>query len=1207
QKKVQLHDLWEKTCVNGSLHESLNELHIILHNLSGTGTSFGFARLTRQARVIEQLIDSILKKEIELNNEQKDQINILVFKLLEELENPKEQADGFLSQVRKGDGGNLIFIVDDDEYFSQKISVDLEAAGYHTMSFSKPEDIFDTPKKPSAILMDMLFSGCEDNGAHIISRYHDKFDDELSIIFVSVCDDLDSRLQAVRCGADYYLQKPINMLHLLHVLDICVHPRRDNPLTVMIVDDDEIILSYYKLTLSSASLDVHTVTKPLESLKTLKSIDPDLIMLDLHMPECSGLELAQIIRQDLNYLSVPILFLTSESSIEQKHIAIDFGADDYLIKPVTPEYLVKMVISRANRYRKFKELSYALKVSNNRNECIINTLADLVWSAEAKTWKLEFISPSVEEMLGISREEILSDPYNWRNFIYINDVDGVCAELEKLKESDSIDLRYRILRKDNSIRLVSEKIYQILDGKGNLIRFDGIIHDITNQEADKHNIKHKLLVESEISAFTKHLLQYNDEQSAYASLLRLFEAKHIQVFHRIPPNSNRPDLYEVGSVGDLDELCDRALVSDNFTELLSSLSQKKIIQHRYFNFKLPETLINTSIPIFLGDLFWGFVNLIGIPSDKSNSEDEAILAAVCDILSYFYERQKRLVEQEIQNRLLKLSSSLSARFLTDENLNLVLIETRRQLKQAVDYNYVFFLKKIKNTITNNIEYRVTFASSTIEGEEDALSSVFYNDFTHFCLEHDHRWSTKFNRNECVVFSRQDLTQYDLSDQLSKITHLVMVPVIYDNELWGIMTLVSENYQHHLKPEHVAVLSSVGNAIGGAILRSYEHLALVEAKNAAQKANVAKSAFLANMSHEIRTPMNAIMGFAQMLRKTNLSDDQRDFADVIIDSGYKLLSIINDILDLSNLEVGKTQLALREGSIDQLVTKLWQQYRPIISAKNIEPELILGQSIPILMMDTDKLTRVLNSILSNAVKFTEQGKICFEVSCQHLQNHRIDLTFRITDSGIGISDDKLGAIFNIFEQVDNSITGRYGGMGLGLGLSARIVKMLGGTIEVDSAVNIGTTFTIRIPFEKAKADSTPIMANNYSGRPEIKILIVEDNKINRMLLRKLLEPLKYTLITAENGQIAIDMLKEYPDIKLIIMDVHMPVMSGYLASEKIKADSKTSHIPIIALTASVLKEDIERCREAGMDDFLEKPVQVSRLFGVLEKWLAHKES
>jgi len=432
--------------------------------------------------------------------------------------------------------------------------------------------------------------------------------------------------------------------------------------------------------------------------------------------------------------------------------------------------------------------------------------------------------------------------------------------------------------------------------------------------------------------------------------------------------------------------------------------------------------------------------------------------------------------------------------------------------------------------------------------------------------------------------------------------MVLVPVLYSSKPWGTICLVSTSRKHHLKKEHLAVLTSIGNSIGGAILRSHEHFVLVEARDAAQKANVAKSAFLANMSHEIRTPMNAILGFAQMLKTTNLNDVQADFANVIIDSGYKLLSIINDILDLSNLEVGKTQVTPSECSVDQIVNKIWTQYRPIIAAKNIVPELFVQDDIPLLMIDIEKVTRVLLSILSNAVKFTETGRITFQTSYREISDIMGELTFRVSDTGIGISEDKLGAIFNIFEQVDNSITRRYGGMGMGLGLSAKIVKILDGAISVQSNVNQGAEFTISIPFTKAVAAPMLIDSHNQINDHSGTVLIVEDNKINRMLLIKLLEPLNLNILSAENGELALAALESNPHIDAILMDVHMPIMSGFVATKRIKQNPKTSEIPVIALTASVLKDDIRHCQDAGMDDFLEKPVQINKLFSVLKKWI-----
>ena len=230
--------------------------------------------------------------------------------------------------------------------------------------------------------------------------------------------------------------------------------------------------------------------------------------------------------------------------------------------------------------------------------------------------------------------------------------------------------------------------------------------------------------------------------------------------------------------------------------------------------------------------------------------------------------------------------------------------------------------------------------------------------------------------------------------------------------------------------------------------------------------IAKNAFIANVSHEIRTPMNAIMGFAQMLQSTKLDPKQADYVDVILDSGKKLLIIINNLLDLSNLQVGKTSVHPGDFDLTAVINRLWNHYRPLIIAKNIKPHLECPEYLPILRTDAEKLERILSFILSNALKFTFQGCICLRVSFESIEGEKAKLSFEVEDTGCGISEDRLSCIFDSFEQADNSITREYAGLGLGLSLSAKLVNLLGGHIGATSTVGKGSCFHFSIPVETA---------------------------------------------------------------------------------------------------------------------------------------------
>ena len=228
---------------------------------------------------------------------------------------------------------------------------------------------------------------------------------------------------------------------------------------------------------------------------------------------------------------------------------------------------------------------------------------------------------------------------------------------------------------------------------------------------------------------------------------------------------------------------------------------------------------------------------------------------------------------------------------------------------------------------------------------------------------------------------------------------------------------------------------------------------------------AKSAFIANISHEIRTPMNAILGFAQMLQNTKLNDKQADYVDVIIDSGKKLLVIISNLLDLSNLQLGKTSINPRPCKVAEMANKIWHHFQPLIQAKNLNAVMECSSDIPIVELDCEKVERVLSFIISNAIKYTSIGFVALRIYCKSASESDFTLCFEVADSGIGIEEEKLNNIFDIFEQADNSITRPYGGLGIGLGLSRQIVLLLGGSISVQSTPHAGSRFFVEIPVNK----------------------------------------------------------------------------------------------------------------------------------------------
>lgn len=381
--------------------------------------------------------------------------------------------------------------------------------------------------------------------------------------------------------------------------------------------------------------------------------------------------------------------------------------------------------------------------------------------------------------------------------------------------------------------------------------------------------------------------------------------------------------------------------------------------------------------------------------------------------------------------------------------------------------------------------------------------------------------------------------------------------------------------------------------------------LVNEKNKAQEATTIKSNFLANMSHEIRTPINGIVGMTHLALETKLDNKQSHFLNTIDKSAKTLLGIINDILDFSKIEAGKLKIDKIDFNLENLIKDVSNLVAFKADEKDIDFDIEYDKSIPVnLYGDSLRISQVLINLINNAIKFTKHGYVKVKIS-----NQNEKYTFEIKDSGIGIRQEEQSKLFHSFSQADGSTTRNYGGTGLGLSISKQLVELMGGEISVKSEPNKGSVFTFTIPLAKAKNNTYKENKYKYTIEdiqilPSYKILLVEDNKINQDIILGLLEDSKIKIDIVSNGKEAIDIFK-LNKYKIIFMDIQMPIMNGIEATKIIRKIDKD--IPIIALTANAMKEDIEKTKAVGMNHHLTKPINIEELYKIILKYIPNKSS
>ena len=378
--------------------------------------------------------------------------------------------------------------------------------------------------------------------------------------------------------------------------------------------------------------------------------------------------------------------------------------------------------------------------------------------------------------------------------------------------------------------------------------------------------------------------------------------------------------------------------------------------------------------------------------------------------------------------------------------------------------------------------------------------------------------------------------------------------------------------------------------------------LNESEKKIKEASQIKEQFLANMSHEIRTPMNAILGFTNLLKKSNLDPHQLQYVEYIYSSGENLLTLINDILDMSKIEAGMMDIEEAPFSLNGLISSIEVMFREKAIAKGLELKITIDPAIhDTLSGDAVRLTQVLINLLSNAVKFTEKGGVYLNVSLQNQEDDALELAFSVRDTGVGIAPGKRQAIFNRFQQAEVQTTRRYGGTGLGLSIVKQLVELQKGHIDLKSEESKGSEFTVILPFRQVTDIVEAYSEKSIEIAPVLKginVLVAEDNIMNQQLIRHLMRQWGLDFRLVNNGQEVMEALRE-ETFSVVLMDIQMPEMDGYAATAAIRNELKLD-VPIIAMTAHAMSGEKEKCLGFGMNDYISKPVREAELHAILKK-------
>ena len=614
------------------------------------------------------------------------------------------------------------------------------------------------------------------------------------------------------------------------------------------------------------------------------------------------------------------------------------------------------------------------------------------------------------------------------------------------------------------------------------------------------------------------------------------------------------------------------------------------------------------VPLLAEDRVVGALVLDNLGQVRPFAADQVELAtAAADFVAIALQRALLLQQTELRLRRAEARLKIARTLGSTLDLKLVLKEIAQQASRACEMDrcsiYLFEETRLTPVMSQFGDGRV---DESLWATFQALRDTRVEEIPFLALA---------TRNVAPVVIQDSTTDPLVPEFLVRfeLGEILAVPLIRRESVMGAMAFDNGGGDDSKRPVSVAQID-MATTIASQVALVIENAQLAQETQQrlqqAQAANRAKSEFLANMSHEIRTPLTGVIGTAELLLHAEMSADQRQKVEIINTSAEALLGLIDDILDLSKIEAGKLSLEPVDFDLETAVRDSVRLFAQRASDRGIHLTYTLASGLPRRVHgDVTRLRQILLNLVGNAVKFTDAGSVELRVEPGDPEEAGLALCFVIRDTGIGIPDDVQERLFQPFTQADASTTRRYGGTGLGLTICRRIVELMGGEIGVSSALGEGSTFTFTVPLEparapaKAAAEGSAAAPSAEAQRPQRHhhILVAEDHTLNRLVTCGLVESMGYQVTGVADGVEVLEAL-EKESVDLVLMDCQMPRLDGYEATRRIRERDVGADVPVVALTASALKEDLERCLASGMNGFLSKPCRRQDLEAALDRWL-----